>query len=98
MCGNKMNKKAIFYTTAAIALTAVIIMTYTSYNTYRLSDSMDVIQTRVETVNFFLKDVERDLDKGAFIAGFRALLGLNQFIVTNGTFLDDVNARFKEGF
>ena len=93
-----MNKKAIFYTTAAIALTAVIIMTYTSYNTYRLSDSMDVIQTRIETVNFFLKDVEKDLSKGVFIAGFRTLLSFNELIVSNGTYLDDVDLRFNEAF
>ena len=93
-----MDKKAIFYTTAAIALTIVIIVTYSAYNTYRLNDRMDAIQTRIETVNFFIKDVESDLNKGAFIAGFRTFLGFNQFIVSNGTFLDDVDARFNEAF
>lgn len=94
----KMSKKALFYTTAAIALTAVIIITYSSYSTYRLSDKMDVVQTRIETVNFFIKDVERDISKGANIAGFRTFLSLNQFIATNGTFIDDINERFKESF
>lgn len=93
-----MTKKGIFYTTAAIALTIVIIITYSAYSTYRLSDKMDVVQTRIETVNFFIKDVERDISKGANIAGFRTLLSLNQFIATNGTFLDNVNERFKESF
>ncbi|MBI2651938.1 hypothetical protein HYX00_00610 [Candidatus Woesearchaeota archaeon] len=93
-----MTKKAIFYTTAAIALTIVIIVTYSAYSTYRLSDKMDVIQTRIETVNFFIKDVERDINKGAFIAGFRTLLSFNQFIANNGTFIDNVNERFKESF
>ena len=93
-----MYKKAIFYTTAAIALTIVIIVTYSAYSTYRLSDKMEVIQTRIETVNFFIKDVEKDINKGANIAGFRTLLSFNQFITTNGTFLDNVNERFKESF
>ncbi len=93
-----MSKKAIFYTTAAIALTIVIIVTYSSYSTYRLSDKMEVLQTRIETVNFFIKDIERDIDKGIFIAGFRTLLSFNQFIATNGTFVDNVNVRFKESF
>ena len=93
-----MSKKAVFYTIAAIALTAVIIITYSAYNTYNLSDKMEVIQTRIETVNFFIKDVEKDLIKGAYIAGFRTLLSLNQFIATNGTFLDNVNDRFNESF
>ena len=93
-----IKKRAIFYTTAAIALTIVIIVTYSAYSTYRLSDKMDVIQTRIETVNFFIKDVEKDINKGAFIAGFRTLLSFNQFIAINGTFLDNVNERFKESF
>ena len=91
-------KKGIFYTIAAIALTIVIIATYSSYNTYRLSDKMDVIQTRIETVNFFIKDVERDISKGVTIATFRTLLSFNQFIATNGTFIDNINERFKESF
>lgn len=93
-----MSKKAMFYTISAIALTIVIITTYSAFSTYRLSDKMDVIQTRIETVNFFIKDVEKDMDKGATIAGFRTLLSFNQFIAANGTFLDSVNNRFKESF
>src|SRR3989344_3726578 len=91
-------KKGIFYTIASIALTIVMIATYSSYNTYRLSDKMDVIQTRIETVNFFIKDVERDISKGVTIATFRTLLSFNQFNATNGTFIDNVNGRFKESF
>lgn len=93
-----MSKKAIFYTISAIALTIVIVITYSAYSTYRLSDRMDVIQTRIETVNFFIKDVERDISKGAYIAGFRTLLSFNQFIAANGSFLDNANERFKESF
>ena len=93
-----MNRKSIFYTSAAIALTMVIIATYSSYNSYRLSDKMDVIQTRIETVNFFIRDVERDINKGIFIASFRTLLSLDQYIANNGSFIDNVNARFKESF
>ena len=93
-----MSKKAIFYTSAAIALTIVIFVTYSSYSAYRLSDKMDVIQTRIETVNFFIKDVEKDISNGAYIAGFRTLLSFNQFITTNGTFIDNLNGRFKESF
>ena len=93
-----MNRKSIFYTSAAIAMTIVILVTYSAYNTYRLSDRMDSISTRIETVNFFIKDVEKDLEKGAYISGFRTLLSIDQYIETNGTYLDDVNQRFKESF
>lgn len=93
-----MKKKAIFYTTAAVALTAVIIITYSFYSKYKLSDRMEVIQTRIETVNFFIKDVETDIQNGIYIAGFRTLLSFGQFIATNGSFIDDINVRFRESF
>lgn len=93
-----MNKRAIIYTTAAIALTIVIFITYSAYTTSRLNERMSPVQTRIETVNFFIKDVEKDLSKGIYIAGYRAMLSLNQHITTNGTYLDDVNLRFKEAF
>lgn len=95
---NKMQKKAMFFTMAAIALTIVIVVTYAAYSTYRLSDSMEKVGTRIETVNFFIKDIEKDLNKGIYITSFRALLGFEQHIATNGTYLDDVNSRFSESF
>src|SRR3990167_4453415 len=93
-----MNKKAMFYTVAAIALTLVIVTTYSAYTTFRLNDKMEVIQTRIETVNFFIKDVEKDLENGIYIAGFRTLLSFTQYISTNGTYISNVNEKFKESF
>ena len=92
------SKKAIFYTIAAIALTAVIFVTYGAYTTYRLADRMEVIETRIETVNFFIKDIENDLNKGIYITSFRTLLSFNQFVTTNGTYIPDINEKFKESF
>lgn len=94
----RKQKRSIFYTTAAIALTIVLFVTYSAYSTYRLNDKMDSIETRIETVNFFIKDVEKDIEKGAYIAGFRTLLSFNQFVSANGTYIDDVNSRFRESF
>jgi hypothetical protein len=93
-----MNKKSIFYTSAAIALTIVIFVIYSSEDSFRLSKKMDVIETRIETVNFFIKDVENDINKGIFITTFRTLLSFNEYITSNGTFIDDIDKRFKEAF
>src|SRR3989338_8995516 len=93
-----MNKKSIFYTIAAIALTAVIFVTYSAYTSYRLAERMDTIGTRIETVNFFIKDVEKDLSKGIYISAFRKMMRLKKFITTNGSFIADVDGKFKESF
>ncbi|MDP3765695.1 MAG: hypothetical protein Q8R04_04215 [Nanoarchaeota archaeon] len=93
-----MSKKSIFYTTAAIALTIVMFITYSAYSTYKLSDNANVIQTRIETVNLFIRGVERDVSKGVIIAGFRTFLSFNDFIADNSVFLGNVSKRFKESF
>ena len=93
-----MQKKSMFYISAAIALTIVIMVTYSAYSSYRLNDKMESVETRIRSVNFFIKNIEKDLNKGAYIAGFRTILSFNQFITTNGTYLDDANSRFKESF
>ena len=94
----EIKKRGIFYTIAAITLTFVIVLIYSTYTIYRLVDKLEVIETRIDTVNFFIKDVEKDIKKGAFIAGFRTLLSFNQYINTNGSFIDNVEDRFKESF
>lgn len=93
-----MSKKSVFYTIAMIALALVMFASYSGYTALKLSEKMDSIQTRIETLNFFLKDVENDLSKGAHISGFRALLSFNQFIATNGSYLKNLNSNFKEAF
>ena len=93
-----MPKKSMFYISAAIALTIVIIVTYSAYSSYRLNDKMESVETRIQSVNFFIKNIEKDLDNGIYIAGFRTMLSFNQYITTNGSYIDDVNARFKESF
>ncbi|MEK6984680.1 MAG: hypothetical protein AABX33_08965 [Nanoarchaeota archaeon] len=93
-----MSKRGIFYTTAAIALTLVTIFTYGTFYSFNLNEKMDVIETRIGTVNFFIRDIERDINNGVFIAGFRTFLSFNDYIATSGLFIDDVNSRFKESF
>ena len=93
-----MNNKGIFFTISAIALIIVMIITYGSYSDYTETEKMNALESRIDTVNFFIKDVEKDLDKGAFIAGFRTVLSFNEYITTNGSFLDNVEERFKESF
>ncbi len=90
------HKKGIFFTFIAILLSAIIILSFVIHTEYRLRNRMFVIETRIETVNDFVKDVETDLERGLYIASFRALLALEQYITENGIFLDDLPSDFRE--
>ena len=91
-------KRGIFFTVAAITLSVVIILSFSVYTEYRLKEKMNIIETRIITMNNFIKDIEEDLQKGVYIASFRALLSMSQYTTSNGTFIDDVEETFNELF
>ena len=90
------SKKGVLFTLVAIILVLILILIIFTENEYRLSNKMSVIEIRVETINDFIKSVEKDLNRGLYITSFRALLGIQSYISANGTFLNDTNAQFKE--
>lgn len=92
------NKKAIFFTVTAIVISTVLILSFSVYSGYKLNDKMSVIEIRIITMNNFIKDVEKDLEKGVYIASFRSLLSMTEHFTKNGTYVDDVNSAFSELF
>jgi len=92
------SKKAVFFTVAAIVLSVVIILSFTVHSGYRLKEKMNTIETRITTMNNFIKDIEQDLQKGIYIASFRAFLSMTQYIASNGTFINNVEGTFSELF
>lgn len=88
--------KAILFTLVAIVFSAVVIMSFSVYRGYRLTEKTSVIETRVDSMNNFVRDVQSDLQKGTYISSFRAIISLSQRVASNGTFIDDVNKRFEE--
>ena len=91
-----INKKGIFFTYAAIALSAVIILSVNVYKTYEMREDIEVIGVRINTMNNFIKDVEQDLEKGLYISSFRAFASMNQYIASNGTFIINLEESFNE--
>jgi len=98
----ELNKKGIFFTFAAIALSVIILLSFNTYNEYRLFDKMGVIEIRINTMNNFIKDLENDMDKAIFIIGFRSLLSIEEYMMDNDDFLDNLgttlNGAFDEAF
>jgi hypothetical protein len=90
------NKKGILFTVTAIVLSVVIVLSFALYSEQRLKEKMSTIETRVVTMNNFIKDIEKDLQKGIYISSFRAFLSMSQYIASNGTFIDNVEQTFNE--
>ena len=93
-----LNKKSIFFSITAIALITLTIFSLTIYTKYRLRDKVMVTETRIYSMNNFIDDVEKDMERGIYISGFRALMSMEQYITDNGIFLYDINSCFEEAF
>lgn len=99
-----MNKMGFFFTTIAIALSLVIIVSYNVYTGYRLKDEMEAIEIRIETINNFIKDIEDDFENAIIIIGTRSLFSIEDYLMANNNpslppkFLDDLGTSLSAAF
>ena len=92
----RLKKKGMFFTLITIIFLFVFLFYFQAHSYQKYTPKMSVIEHRVNTINEFIKDVERDIERGLYISSFRSLLALDNYIITTGEFLDDVNLSFNE--
>jgi hypothetical protein len=86
------DKRGIFFTFAAIALAVIILLSFKTYNEDKLIDDVNVIEVRVNTLNNFILDLERDIGNGIFISGFRSILSLEDYLMEHNQFFNELGA------
>jgi len=101
-CKFPMKKNGFFFTTIAIAFSIVLLISYNVYAGYRLNDKMQSVETRIGTMNGFIKDLENDAENAIFIAGFRSLLSIEDYMMKYDDFISNLgtnlNSAFDESF
>ncbi len=90
------NKKGMYFTLITIVFLVLFSFLFLMPSYTRLQEKMFVTEMRVESMNNLIKDIQRDSQRGLYISSYRALLALEEFILLNGTFLDNTKIRFKE--
>jgi len=93
-----LNKKGLVFTIIAIMLINVLIFSSVVYNKYNLRDKSIIDRIRIHSMNNFLDDFEKDMQRGLYICGIRALLGMEEYVTNQGLFVEDTNTAFKEAF
>lgn len=94
----RLNKKAIFFTFIAILLLSALIFSFSIYSRYRLRTKTLVIETRVHTMDSFIRGIDKDIMRGCFITSYRSILSMTEYVSANGIFIDDAASRFEELF
>ena len=92
------NRNGAMYTVAAIIVVLITLIAIAEKNELHLRESFSSEEIRINTMNEFMKDVQKDLSRGISIASYRALLAILQAETEKGSFLNDVSGAFKEAF
>lgn len=91
-----MNRKGVFFTFMAIFIMILIVAVVTTKDKYRYREKASAIAARVETMNNFISDFEKDADRELYIGGYRALLGMNSYIKESEDYIHDFDSVFRE--
>ena len=93
--GFGINRKGIFFTTLAIVILSLFLLSYTFFSVVQERRS---IQKRIETMNGFIFSIEQDVPRELFISGFRSIFIFQGYTLVNGQYVSDVDAGFQELF
>ncbi|PIN72617.1 hypothetical protein COV22_02745, partial [Candidatus Woesearchaeota archaeon CG10_big_fil_rev_8_21_14_0_10_47_5] len=77
----KMNKRGVFFILVATFLLYLLVLQVTTQLRFA-NRRVDAFKVRIETMNGFLNDMEKDLTRGVYICSFRALASIGQHIST----------------
>ena len=92
------NKRGLFYLLIAALFVIVMALVFMAYKQYTFTDRQKVIETRIQTINDFIKDIDSDSKRVIYISGFRALIALEDYVASSGQYLNDPEELFRVAF
>ncbi|MBD3208890.1 hypothetical protein GF367_00540 [Candidatus Woesearchaeota archaeon] len=91
------SKHGVLYLFLAVIFVALFAALFLTFQGYQYQDEQEVISLRVHTMDDFVADLHEDLDRAAFISGFRSLIGVEEYLSQRGTFFDNQSS-MEESF
>lgn len=92
----RWNKKGFLFTTLAILfIIAIVMLAATKQAQFPRTMSQTM---RIELMNTYLDNLETDLSRAAYIAGFRSFIGLEERISQTGNYTVDFDSDFRSIF
>ncbi len=92
----ELGRKGFFYLFVTVIFLLVVLI-LVKLRTPSL-DSFEAVQARVKTMNDFIRDFNNDASKASYIAGYRALLAMEEELSLTGSFFQDADEAFLEAF
>jgi hypothetical protein len=79
-----LGKKGVFFTLIMILFISVLLMSYRIVVDYSETDKMHAVGARIDMINDFMKSMEKDAERALYISSFRAMVSLNNYVVSEG--------------
>ncbi|MFH2020347.1 MAG: hypothetical protein ABIJ34_02970 [archaeon] len=92
----ELSKKGVFFTFIAIFLVVLIISAVATRKSYRYTERTNSISTRIDTLNDFIEDYQKEVDRELFIGGYRSLISMNAYTRITQGYLTEVSGLFTE--
>lgn len=92
------NKKGLFYIIISSLLVIAMVALFLAYKEYGYTDRQEVIETRIMTINDFIKDLDSDSQRAIYISGFRTLIALEDYVARSGVYLNNTEEMFRTAF
>lgn len=96
--GQGMGKKGLLYLMISSLFVMVMVVVFLAYRQYSFTDRQKVLETRIMTINDFIKDIEFDSKRVIYIAGFRSLIALEDHVARSGSYLNNTPELFRLAF
>ena len=91
-------RKGVLFTIIAVSLLAIVLFSYSVTYAYTLQEKSAIIETRVITMDQFLSTIDTDMENAVYISGYRAMVGLTDYLTTNATYVSDAGEALAELF
>jgi hypothetical protein len=91
-------RRGIVYTIIAVVLLIAIGNIFFTQSRLLSAHTEGAAEERVRSVNSFIYNLEGDSNRAAYIAGFRTMIAMEQYITSTGQPLSDIDSTFREIF
>ncbi|MGM5488009.1 MAG: hypothetical protein ACQESG_03615 [Nanobdellota archaeon] len=89
-------KKGFFFTILAIVFIDVFLLSYQADISYEEINRFSSIRSRINMMEDYIESLEQDAERALYISGYRALITMNNYVITTGDPINSVNDSYDE--
>ena len=93
-----IHRRGFTYLLVTSFFVVVLLGVFFTTSAYKYQDQESMQQIRIRAMNDFVRNLNTDVHRAAYISAFRAMLALEDHVSTTGQYLTDINSSFRETF